>query len=99
MRKLRTFDEYLHEVLKDPTEAAHYLNAVIEENDPALLMLALSQVARAHGMSQMAKRTSLSRMGLYKSLSKTGNPELKTFLRLLKASGLQLSFVPLRQAA
>ena len=32
-RKYRTFDEYLIESLKDPEEAALYLNAAIEEND------------------------------------------------------------------
>ena len=99
MRKYRTHDEYLVHSLKDPKEAALYLNAAVEENDPALLLAALAEVARAHGVSTMAKRMSLSRMGVYKSLSKRGNPEFKTFLGVLKASGLQLAFKPMQQAA
>jgi len=96
VRKYRTHDEYLEESLKDPKEAALYLNAAAEDNDPALLLAALSQVARAHGMTRMAKHVALSRMGLYKTLSKKGNPELNTFLRILKASGLQIAFKPLK---
>ena len=99
MRKYRTHDEYLAESLKDPDEAALYLNAAAEENDPALLLEALAQVAKAHGVTRMAKRVSLSRMGLYKTLSKKGNPEFKTFFSILKASGIQLAFKPLPQAA
>ena len=94
MRKHRTHDEYLNECLKDPKEAALYLNAVAEENDSALLMVALSQVAQAHGKTVMSKRASLTRMGLHKALSKNGNPQLKTFLGILKASGIQLTFKP-----
>ena len=99
MRKHQTYDEYLIETLKDPDEAALYLNAVVEENDPALLLVALAQVAKAHGHSRMARRISISRMGLYKSLSKNGNPEFKTFVKLIAASGLQLFFKPKPLAA
>ena len=98
MRKYRTHDEYLAKSLKDPKEAALYLNAVVEEDDPALLLVALAQVAKAHGISKMARNASLSRMGLYKTLSKTGNPEFKTFMGLLDASGLQMSFKPKKAA-
>ena len=94
MRIYRSHDDYLDEALKDPKEAARYLNAAAEENDPALILVALAQVAKAHGVSKTAKRASLSRMGLYKMLSKTGNPEFKTFVGVLNASGLQMSFKP-----
>lgn len=100
MRKHRTHDEYLKEALKNPKEAALYLNAAVEEGDPALLLVALGQVARAHGVSRMAKRIALSRLGLYKTLSRKGNPEFRTLLSILKASGVQLFFKPkTRQAA
>jgi len=99
MRKYRTNEEFMLQSLKDPKEAALYLNAAADENDPALLLVALAQVARAHGVATMAKRVALSRMGLYKTFSKNGNPEFKTFLGVLKASGLQLAFKPVRQAA
>jgi probable addiction module antidote protein len=99
MRKYRSHDDYLAKSLKDPKEAALYLNAAAEEGDPTLVLVALAQVARAHGVTRMAKRVSLSRMGIYKTLSKRGNPEFKTFFGILKASGIQLAFKPLPQAA
>lgn len=94
MKKYRTHDEYLEESLKDPEEAALYLNAAAEEKDPVLLLVALGQVAKAHGVSRMAKRIALSRMGLYKTLSKKGNPEFRTLLSILEVAGVQLSFRP-----
>ena len=94
MRTNRTHDAYLMKALLDPKEAARYLNAVVEENDPALILTALAQVARAHGASKTAKRASMSRAGLYKTLSKKGNPEFKTFMGVLNASGLELRFKP-----
>ena len=95
MRTYRNHDDYLDEVLKDPKEAARYLNAAAEENDQTLILAALAQVAKAHGLSKTAKRASLSRMGLYKTLSKKGNPEFKTFMGVLSAAGLQMSFRPI----
>ena len=94
MKKYRSHDDYLKEALKNPKEAAIYLNAAAEEMDPALFLVALGQVARAHGVSRMAKRIALSRLGLYKTLSKKGNPEFKTLLSILEAAGVQLSFKP-----
>lgn len=94
MRIYRSHEDYLKQALKDPQEAALYLNAAADENDPALILAALAHVAKAHGISRMAKRVSLSRMGLYKTLSRKGNPEFKTFVGLLNASGLQMSFKP-----
>ena len=94
MRTYRSHDAYLLKALKDPKEAARYLNAVVEENNPALILTALAQVAKAHGASRTAKRASLSRAGLYKTLSKKGNPEFKTFMGVLSASGLEMHFKP-----
>ena len=94
MRNHRTHDDYLHAALKDPKEAARYLNAAAEEGDLALILVALAQVAKAQGLSKTAKKASLSRMGLYKMLSKNGNPGFKTFMGVLSASGLRMSFKP-----
>lgn len=101
MRKLRTHEEYLLETLKDPNEAVLYLNTAAEEGDPQLLLVALSQVARAHGVLHLSRKLSFTRMGLYKSFSKKGNPEFKTFMSLLDAAGVQLFFKPkpLKKAA
>lgn len=97
MRKYRAHGEYLDNVLQDPKEAARYLNAAVEENDSALLLSALAQVVRALGISGMARRVSLSRAGLYKIVSKNGNPELRTFIGILSAAGLQMHFRAIHQ--
>lgn len=94
MKNYRTHDDYLNKALKDPKEAALYMNAAVEENDLALILTVLAQVVWAHGVSKMAKEVSLSRAGVYKTFSKKGNPELKTFMGILSASGLQMSFKP-----
>ncbi|MBI5631061.1 MAG: putative addiction module antidote protein [Elusimicrobia bacterium] len=94
MRNYRSHEDYLNDVLTDPKEAALYLNVAAEEGEPALILTALAQVARAHGLSRMAKKVALSRMGLYKTLSKKGNPEFKTLIGILRASGLRMSFKP-----
>ena len=94
MRTYRSHEAYLAEALKDPKEAALYLNAAARERDPGLIIAALAQVVKAHGVSSMARKVSLSRGGLHKTLSKKGNPEFKTLMGVLRASGLQMSFRP-----
>ena len=82
------------EYLDSEEEVAAYIDAVLEDGDPALLAHALGVVARARGMSQIAKDTGLSRESLYRALSAEGNPELATVLKVLKAFGVRLSAVP-----
>ena len=94
MRNYIDFDEWLIESLRDPAEAAHYLNAAAEYNEPEYMLRALAQVARAQGLSKTARKASLSRMGLYKILSKNGNPGFRTFFRVLAATGMRLEFKP-----
>jgi probable addiction module antidote protein len=42
-------------------------------------------------MTEIARHTGLSRESLYKSLSATGNPELGTILKVMKALGMKLT--------
>jgi probable addiction module antidote protein len=59
------FDSAQH--LKTQQDIALYLQAVLEENDPALFCHALGQVARAKGMTQLARETGLAREALYRA--------------------------------
>ncbi len=79
------------EHLKTPEHIAAYLDAVLEDNDPALLAHALGVVARARGMTQVAADTGRSREQLYRTLSDQGNPQLDTLMGVLKSLGLRLS--------
>ena len=68
-----------------------YIEAAMEDGDPAVITAALGDVARARGMSQIARDTGLSRESLYKALSADGNPEFSTIVRVLKALRLRLT--------
>ena len=48
-KKITVYQEDLIEALKDPREAVAYLSAAMEEDDRALFLLALRNVAEAHG--------------------------------------------------
>jgi len=67
-----------------------YLEAALEEGDPALVAAALGDIARAKGMTAVARETGLGRESLYKALSPGGNPEFATVLKVLRALGLRL---------
>jgi probable addiction module antidote protein len=90
--KTKPFDpaEYL-----DNDEAiAAYMTDALESGDAAFVADALGVVARARGMSEVARAAGVSRESLYRALSADGNPEFATFLRVVRALGLQLSVTP-----
>ncbi|WP_342151369.1 addiction module antidote protein [Methylorubrum sp. SB2] len=92
---LETFPYDSAEHLKTPEHIAAYLDAVLEDNDPALLAHALGVVARARGMAQIAQDAGRSREQLYRTLSDKGNPQLDTLMSVLKVLGLRLSVQPI----
>ena len=78
--------------LKDPDEAAHYLNACLEDDDEHVFLLALRDVADAHGgVRALSRNAHLNRESLYRMLSKSGNPSLDSLAAVLKACGLRLA--------
>jgi len=76
--------------LETEEDMAAYLEAALEDGDPALIAAALGDIARAQGMSQIARKTGLGRESLYKALSPDGNPEFSTVLKVVRALGLRL---------
>ena len=89
-----SFDDHMAEAMKDPAQAAAYIEAVIELDDPAALLLALRHVAKAHGMAEVARRAEVGDKTLFKALSANGNPTLATVHKVLAAVGLRLSVTP-----
>ncbi|MDK8319407.1 MAG: putative addiction module antidote protein [Actinobaculum massiliense] len=67
-----------------------YLNAALEDPDPAIFQAALGDVAKSRGMTAIAEGAGVGRESLYKSLSQDGNPSCKTVTRIIDALGLQL---------
>lgn len=80
--------------LESGEDMAAYLEAALEEGDPALVAAALGDIARAKGMTQLARETGLGRESLYKALSPSGNPEFATVLKVVAALGLKLHAAP-----
>ncbi|MEK6759317.1 MAG: addiction module antidote protein [Deltaproteobacteria bacterium] len=94
-KKNTSYQEDLIESLKEPSEAAAYLNAAIEDGDKEVFLLAMRNVALAHGgMTTIAKKAHINRESLYRMLSKKGNPELKSVFNLLHVVGLKISIEP-----
>lgn len=90
------YEAWLVDRLKDPAEAAAYLEAAIEQGHQGALMLALRHVAQAQGgIAAVAKRAKLTREATYRMLSKSGNPELRSLSAILGAAGLRLSVRPI----
>src|ERR1035441_7154465 len=90
--KTEPYRESLLESLKNPEEAAQYLNACLEDEDAHVFLLALRDVADAHGGIRALSRTArLNRESLYRMLSKSGNPSLDSLASVLNACGLRLA--------
>jgi probable addiction module antidote protein len=86
------WEPYLINSLKNPKEAEGYLNAALEDDDPRIFLLALRDVAEAHGgMSKIARTCKLNRESLYRMLSKKGNPSLESLSKLLSGMGFRLA--------
>ncbi|AEK58197.1 MULTISPECIES: addiction module antidote protein [Acidithiobacillus] len=83
--------------LQTEEDMVAYLDAVMEDGDPALIAAALGDIARARNLSRLAREVGMSRQGLDKALSGKGNPSLATVLKVAKALGLRLAFQTARQ--
>ncbi len=91
-KKLVPFDAARY--LTDDAAIAEYLSAVLESGDPDLLLLALSDVARARGMAEVAKAAGLGRESLYKALAPGAKPRYDTIMKVVRALGVQLTAKP-----
>lgn len=95
---MKKYHDSLIKSLKDPIEAAEYLNAVLENDDKDMFLVALRNVAEAHGgLSVLARELKLNRANLYKIFSKSGNPEKNTLTNILKRLGLRLAVKPINK--
>ena len=93
MNRKKDYQSSLLASLKDPVEAAEYLNAALEKDDIELFPLAIRNVseARLGGISKLAETSGLNRESLYRMLLEKGNPKLHSLNKILTALGLRLS--------
>jgi probable addiction module antidote protein len=88
--KVTPFD--VSEYLKDEDSIAAYLSAVLEEDDPKLLLAAIGDIAKARGMSKIASASGLGRESLYKALNSNAKPRFDTILKVVNALGINMAF-------
>ena len=86
--KTRRYDPVNY--LKTEDDMAGYLEAALEDGNPAVVAAVLGDIARAKGMTNIARKAGLGRESLYKGLSAAGNPKIGTVLKVIHALGLQL---------
>lgn len=96
MKKSDTrYESLLHGELTNPAKAAAYLQAIVELDDADALLLALRDVASAHGIAEITRQSGLGEKSLFRALNQGGNPTLSTLSSVLRALGLRLSIVPI----
>ena len=89
-KKIETRPWDVVEHLETEEDIVAYLEAVLEDGDPALLSAALGDIARARGMTDIARKAGLGRESLYKALSGERSPDFDTILKVMDALGLKL---------
>ena len=75
------------EYLNNDEDTAACMTAVFEENDPALLAAAFSDIARSRGVTQVAKDAGIMRKPLHKGLRPGSEPRFDTVSRVCAALG------------
>lgn len=89
----KNYSDLLFEQLKDPEISAEYLSVALAEGSTKEFLLALRNVADAHGgVGVLSNITELNRQSMYKMLSEDGNPTLSSLLTVLKALGITIKF-------
>ena len=88
LAELSSFDAARY--LDSEEAVAEFIDAALETGDPAVLIRALGEVARAQGMARVAKRSGLGRESLYKALQPSSHPRFETILRVAQALGIRL---------
>jgi DNA-binding phage protein len=88
----KSYHRYLIESLKDPTEAAAYLDSIVEDGDLEHIVLALKNVAEARGsLVELSTRIGSNWENFHQLLARRELPELLTITELLSEVGLKLS--------
>lgn len=90
MAKTKPFDT--SEYLDNEEVISEYLSVAAATGDPDDLLIALSNVAKARGMTQLAKDAGVGRESLYKTLAPGAKPRYSTILKILTALGLSMRF-------
>lgn len=92
MPTYKSYHSYLIESLKDPAEAAAYLDSVLEDGDLEYILLALKNVAEARtNLVDAANEPDSDWEHCYQLLAQGETPTLQAIATLLNKIGLKLS--------
>lgn len=95
----RSYQSYLIESLKDPEEAAAYLDAVLDDGSFEEVRLALTNVAEAQISVLDDTQLVSHRRAVYKMLSQQNQLDFSTLLAILSELGFRLSITPKEDVA
>ena len=85
--------------IKTDEDVANYINDAMLDDDPAVLMMALSDIAKIRGgIAMVAKDAGLNRESLYKALSGKTQPKWTTVHKIITAMGINLLASPSNHA-
>ncbi len=79
------------ERLGTPEARQAYLEAALDDGDPALIVAVIGDIARAWGMGETAARANVSREVMYRSFRPGGNPTMRTLSRVVGALGYRVT--------
>jgi probable addiction module antidote protein len=82
------------EYLDNEEVIAEYLAAALEDRDPEVFMMAVSNVAKARGIAKIARDSGLGRESLYKALAPGAKPRFETVRKLVDALGVRWTVAP-----
>ncbi|MGE0087672.1 MAG: addiction module antidote protein [Desulfococcaceae bacterium] len=81
------------EYLKTEEDMTAYLEAALEEGDPALVAAALGDIARAKGLNRIE---GLGHENLFQALSPESKPEFSTVFKIIQSLGFRLHATAVR---
>ena len=92
MSGLKQFDAA--DYLDSEEMIAEYLSAALEDENPDVFLAAVSDVAKARGMTAIANSTGLGRESLYKALAPGAKPRYETIIKVVHGLGVRLTVQP-----
>ncbi|BBP43448.1 addiction module antidote protein [Thiosulfativibrio zosterae] len=86
-------DFKVSDYLQTAEDVKNYLQAALDENDPAFFVDALGVVSKSKGMKQISEQTGLGYQSLYKSFGEGKHPRFETVYKVVQALGLNFKLV------
>lgn len=91
---LKTTEFNPAEYLETAGQAAEFIAALLEDNDPEVFRDCMRAVADASGIAELAEKTGMTRQGLYKALGENGDPKLSTVFLIAHAMNMKVALLP-----